>query len=169
MKFRTVSHHDESMTATSGTGFIIAPKLPLPSAGPLILTFSLAEKELPLPCLCLALQPGGLPEISRWCKPPVAPHKYSEPWKGDGRRARHFRHPSRAWDSHSQHTGGLHHRLISMAPPAPTSRCHHNAKHKLSLLEEGLGEGNSTFTSSANQTVQLEASSQGNLVFCHGL
>src|SRR5438477_4956797 len=33
---------------------------------------------------CLAFQPGGLAEISRWRKPPVTPHKVSEPWKGDG-------------------------------------------------------------------------------------
>src|ERR1044071_345044 len=35
------------------------------------------------------------------------------PGRGGGITARHFRRPSRAWNSHSQQTGGLHHRLIS--------------------------------------------------------
>src|SRR5436190_18594778 len=31
---------------------------------------------------CLAFQPGGLTEISRWCKPPVRLRKCTEPPKG---------------------------------------------------------------------------------------
>jgi hypothetical protein len=166
VKFQTLLHHEESMKPVADFAVIIAPELLTPLAEPLSLTFSLADKKLSLPCLCLACQPGGLSEISRWCKPPVTPAKYSEPWKGDGRKARHYRRPSRAWGTHSRHTGGLHHRLIFMAPPAPTSRCRDNAKHKLSLLEEEWGEGNSTFASSANQTAQLEAPSQANLASC---
>jgi hypothetical protein len=67
--------------------------------------------------------PGGRSDISRWCKPPDLCQQERKPRQGRGNHATPFHRPLRGSPDFSFISGGCHHRLYSLTPPALTTRC----------------------------------------------